>query len=43
LQQHGLDRLRRRDDQAALALTMRRDHVDDARREVFRLNVPARA
>ena len=35
LQQHGLTGLRRRDDQAALALTDRRDQVDDARGQVF--------
>src|SRR5690606_33436284 len=39
LQQHRLARLRRRDDQAALALADRRDHVDDARRQVFRAAV----
>jgi hypothetical protein len=35
LHQHGLTRARRRDDQRALALTDRRDDVDDAGREVF--------
>jgi hypothetical protein len=35
LQQHRLARFRRRDDEAALALTERRDQVDHARGEVF--------
>jgi hypothetical protein len=39
LQQHRLAGLRRRDDEAALALADRRDHVDDARREIFRAAV----
>src|SRR3546814_5134994 len=35
LQQHGLTRTRRRDDQRALALALRADEVDDARRLVL--------
>ena len=39
LQQHGLTGFRRRDNEAALAFADRRDHVDDARREIFRAAV----
>ena len=39
LQDHGLAGLRRRHDQAALALADRRREVDDARRQIFRAAV----
>src|SRR3546814_18667159 len=43
LQQHGLTRTRRRDDQRALALALRADEVDDARRLVLDGRVDGRS